>query len=92
MTLDVHQKSKFFVWSEEQGDRESAIEIEASDHEGAAMEYAENDVDGSIDGTYDNGGAVLCVEDKVGVRKRMHVEVEYDPSFCASEVTDDVPA
>ena len=43
---------KFKVWDDLNGSERTAQEIEAFDAESAAIDYAENDVDGHADGLY----------------------------------------
>lgn len=75
----------FLVWDEFNSDRDSAWHIEAYDSESAAEKYAEEDVDGSIDGIY-SGGHTVMVEDPEGVVRKFNVRVDYDPTFYATEV------
>lgn len=70
----------FFVWDELNDSRVHAATLEAFDAGSAAAKYAEADCDGQTDGIYNDGHPIM-VEDSAGERWRVHVEVEYEPSF-----------
>lgn len=92
--------SKFLVWDADNGDRESAVEINAYDAEFAACEYAEQDCDGNADGIYCHRnepmncvakqGVLVCVVDaESGQVSRFRVGItEFDPVYAAEPAAD----
>jgi hypothetical protein len=73
------------VWDKINSDEEHAEEVEANSPEEAAERYAEDDVDGNIDGIYVNGH-VLRVRDPEGVLHEIAVTVEFDPVYYTRKV------
>ncbi len=75
---------KFKVWDKIHGTQESAQEINADCDYEAAEKYADDDVDGGIDGLY-NDGHEICVFDGTNVTT-WSIIAEYSVSFHSSEV------
>lgn len=78
--------NKYMVWDEPNNETreptiEIAIEIEARDPEGAAIEYARQDVDGEILGAYVDGNKLIVEDASTGVRTFCEVVLEVDPSY-----------
>lgn len=89
--------AKFSVWDPINESENSALELEADDAQSAAVSYAEQDVDGDIDGLYTNEGEPLSdvakdghpihVRDGNGVVTRWRVGVAgLEPLFAAAPV------
>jgi hypothetical protein len=90
--------AKFYAWDPVNEDESKALELEAVDAYSAAVGYAEQDVDGGIDGLYTgkDGGSVFNVAEnghpvhvrgEDGVVTRWHVGVvEAEPLFDAVKV------
>jgi hypothetical protein len=87
----------FQVWDELNAEESCAHEIEADDAEEAAIRYAEEDVDGGIDGIYMHEGGPkpslrdhgqpISVRAPNGVLSRFKVGVmEFEPIFGAEEI------
>jgi len=76
---------KYRVWDKINSEEEHAGEVDADTPEEAAEQYAEDDVDGNIDGIYVNGHA-LCVRDPEGTLHEIDVVVEYDPVYSARKI------
>lgn len=81
--------TRFYVWDELNESEKYALPLDACDADSAAVLYAEQDVDGGIDHIYERGHTI-CVRQEGSAEpvKRFKVEVEYDPSFFASEIED----
>lgn len=80
--------SKFKVWDKFNSNESHGIYVTAFDAEEAAIQYAEEDVDGHIDGVYSGSdGHEICVLDENGkvVVCRVGVE-EFEPVYAAYEV------
>lgn len=73
--------TKYKVWDHRESE-ETASEFEAGDPSEAAEIYAEQDVDGNIDGIYSHGHPVM-VREEDGTPHKLMVTVEYDPIYRA---------
>ena len=71
------------VWDKLNGSRETAHDIEAYDAQSAAEKYADEDVDGHIEGLYADCHPI-CVLDGETVRT-FEVIADYSPTFHAAE-------
>jgi hypothetical protein len=78
---------KYKVWDTINSSEESAVEVEALSPDEAAETYADEDVDGGIDGIYSvQQGHPLSVRGPDGVLHRYMVTVDYFPQFYVNEV------
>lgn len=76
----------FKVWDKINGSSEEAEIIEAHYSSSAAEEYAEEDVDGHIEGTYGNGHPIM-VQTESGKLYEYKVTMEVVPSFYADLIS-----
>jgi hypothetical protein len=74
----------FKVWDELNSDEESAADVTAYDAEMAAIEYADQDTDGNVDGIYFNRDVALLVRDESGKLQRYLVSAESEPVYYAA--------
>jgi hypothetical protein len=77
-------KTEFKVWDALNASEDSAWDISAGDPHEAAEVYAEQDVDGNIDGIYVHGQPVM-VREPDGTLHKFMVTVEYDPVYHAEK-------
>jgi len=78
-------RHKHKVWDKINGDEDSSMVIEAfHDHESymSAETYAEEDIDGNIDGIYDKGHPIM-VRNEEGYLYEYEVFMEPEPRFYA---------
>jgi hypothetical protein len=76
----------YVCWDEINCDEETAHGYEADDVEHAATLYADADCDGETDGIYrEYNGHPIIVQAPDGSRTRVHVCVEYEPTFYADK-------
>lgn len=78
-------RPEFKVW-DANSDEKWAEVIQAGDPHEAAEVYAEQDVDGNIDGIYHSMGQPVMVREEDGTLHKFMVTVEYDPIYRAEKV------
>jgi hypothetical protein len=77
-------KETFKVWDAINASEDSSSDIEAGDPHEAAEVYAEQDVDGNIDGIYTRAHPVM-VREADGTLHKFEITVEYYPVYYATK-------
>ena len=79
---------KYQVWDDQSDDEEFSREIDATEPEHAATEYADQDCDGQADGMYFDGPSTIHVRDPSTDKLfKFEVSGEMEPTFRARSVT-----
>ncbi len=83
---------KFKVW-DENDEEQFANDEDADSSERAAINYAQSDTEGWMDGLYHEESHPICVRCvETGKLSTFNVYAELEPTFYAKEVKDDQPA